>query len=152
MNYCIYYIFALECWVLGLPDRGSIFIRPPTEIWHRLSPIYPTSGPPSLLSLLSTLYPPLPFLSLSLNLSLSNVLIVAFTLSLSSLSIYLSPLPPQHIQSLSSYYCINISMSSTTTDDDDHDDGNCSPHSLLLSNYADGRRRSVKMRHGVGGR
>ena len=66
--------FALDCWVLGLPDRGSIFIRPPTEIWHRLSPLYPTSGPPSLLSLLSTLISlsPLAFpLSLSLSLSLS---------------------------------------------------------------------------------
>ena len=63
--------FALDCWVLGLPDRGSIFIRPPTEIWHRLSPLYPTSGPPSLLSLLSTLnsLSPLAFpLSLSLSL------------------------------------------------------------------------------------
>ena len=34
-------------------DRVSISIRPPTAIGHRLSPLYPASGPPSLLSLLS---------------------------------------------------------------------------------------------------
>ncbi len=88
------------------------------------------SSPPSGTTSSLSIRPPPPPSSLS-TLSLSNVLIVAFTLSLSPLSIY--PLPPQHIQSLSSYYSININISSTTTDDDDHDDSNFASSLLSLS-------------------
>ena len=100
---------SLDCWVCI--DRISISIRPPTAIAGTSSRL--SIRPPPLRPLFLCSLSPLAICHSTLSpLFLSNGLIVAFTLSLSPLSIYLcSLLPPQHIQ------CCD-------DDDDNHDDGN----------------------------